>query len=146
MPRVGVSGARIVRAQRGARLALAIAFAAAATGLAAVTGVAGTGAAGGEPAPASFRLENGSVGCRLLSAEELACRADGAETAVVLDASGGSSASDVDVDWDETTPVLLQAQSWWNGAFACGVEDDAVTCTAGDGAATASAGGLGGVR
>jgi hypothetical protein len=26
------------------------------------------------------------------------------------------------------------------------VEDDAVTCTAGDGAATASAGGLGGVR
>jgi len=123
-----------------------IALVAGATGLAAVTGFAGTGGAGREPAPASFRLEDGSVGCRLVSADELVCRADGAETAVMLDASGSSSTSDVEVDWDETTPVLLPAQSWWNGPFACGVEGGAVTCTAGDGAATASPDGLGGVR
>jgi len=51
--------------RRGLRWATTLAVVATATGLAAVSGVAGTGGGHGTPAPAAFRLEDGSVGCRL---------------------------------------------------------------------------------
>ena len=124
-----------------------MAVVAAAAGLAAVSGIAGTGARHGEPAaPAAFRLADGSVGCRFVDAETLACRAAGSDVAAVLAADGSSRAADDAVDWNGATPVLLPAQSWWHGAFSCRVGASVVTCAAGDGAITVERGGLGGVR
>jgi hypothetical protein len=117
-----------------------------ATGLAAVSGVAGTSRSGGEPAPAAFRLEDGSAGCRLLDADTLVCRAAGSDAAAVLAADGSSHPGNVDVDWDDGTPVLLAAESWWHGPFSCRVRGSVVTCAAGDGAVTVESGALGGVR
>jgi hypothetical protein len=131
---------------RGRRWAAALAVASAATGLVAMSGFAGTGGAGGEPAPAGFRLADGSAGCRLLSADELACRAAGADTGVVLHASGASSPERVDAALDPAAPVLLPAQSWWNGPFSCRTRAGEVVCSAGGGAIAVAPGGLGGVR
>jgi len=119
-----------------------IAALAVATTLAAVSGVA----AGGSPALGAFRLEDGSAGCRLLDAKTLACRTAGRAAAAVLVADGSSRAADVAVDWDEDTPVLLPAESWWQGAFSCRARAGAVTCAAGDGAITVAGHALGGVR
>ncbi len=130
---------------RRVRWAATLALVSVAAGVAAVFGLAApTDAA--EPAEAAFRLEDGSVGCRLVSPDQLACRAAGAETAAVLDAEGGSRPDDVTVDLGTAVPVLLPSESWWNGAFSCRVRDGAVTCASGDGAVTVSPGGLGGVR
>ena len=115
---------------------------AAAAALAAAAGVA----AGGSPALGAFRLEDGSVGCRLLDAETLACRAAGRDAAAVLAANGASRAADAAVDWSDDTPVLLPAESWWQGAFSCRVALGLVTCAAGDGAITVAPSGVGGVR
>jgi hypothetical protein len=131
--------------RRGLRWMTALAAVATATGLAAVSGVAGT-RAGGEPAPAAFRLDDGSAGCRLLDAGTLACRAAGSDAAAVLAADGSSHPDDVDVGWDDDTPVLLPAESWWHGAFSCRVRAAVVTCAAADGAITVERGALGGVR
>jgi hypothetical protein len=128
------------------RWSAALAAVAVATGLAAVAGVAGTSRSGGEPAPAAFRLEDGSAGCRLLDRDTLACRAAGSDAAAVLAADGSSHPGDVDVDWDEGTPVLLTAESWWHGPFSCNVRGPVVTCAAADGAVTVERGALGGVR
>jgi hypothetical protein len=110
-----------------------------------VSGVAGTHA-GGAPAPAAFRLADGSAGCRLLDPGTLACRAAGSDAAAVLAADGSSRPEDVDVGWDDGTPVLLAAESWWHGAFSCRVRAAVVTCAAADGAITVERGALGGVR
>ena len=130
----------------GFRWSATLAAGGVATGLAAVSGVAGTGTAGGDPAPGAFRLADGSVGCRLLDAETLACRATGQRAAAVLDADGASREVEVDVDPDAGAPVLLPAESWWQGAFSCRVRADVVTCAAGGGAITVAPGALGGVR
>ena len=127
------------------RWSAALCGVAVATGLAAVSGVAGT-RAGGEPAPAVFRLDDGSAGCRLLDAGTLACRAAESDAAAVLAADGSSHPDDVDVGWDDDTPVLLPAESWWHGAFSCRVRAAVVTCAAADGAITVERGALGGVR
>ena len=132
--------------RRGLRWSATLAAVAAATGLAAVSGFAGTSGATGEPAPAAFRLEDGSAACRLVDASTLACRSSATDAAAVLAADGESHPADVEVAVDETTPVLLPAESWWNGAFSCRVRDAAVTCAAGDGAITVSADAAGGVR
>lgn len=129
----------------GLRWLAALCAVAVATGLAAVSGVAGT-SVGGEPAPAAFRLEDGSAGCRLLDADTVACRAAGNDAAAVLAADGSSHPGDVDVDWDDGTPVLLAAESWWDGPFSCRVRAVVVTCAAADGAITVERGALGGVR
>ena len=118
----------------------------AATALAAVLAAVSGVAAGGSPALGAFRLEDGSIGCRLVDAETLACRAAGRDVAAVLAADGSSRAADVAVDRGEDTPVLLPAESWWQGAFSCRSAGVVVTCSAGDGAITISSGGVGGVR
>jgi hypothetical protein len=129
----------------GFRWATALAAALAVTGLVAVSGVAATGGVDGVPAPAAFRLEDGTVGCVLLDASRLACRAaDGAAAALTDD--GASSPTDADVSWDDSTPVLLPAESWWNGAFSCRVAGAGVACSAGDGAIEVGLGSAGGVR
>ncbi|HSL65669.1 MAG TPA: hypothetical protein VK874_13520 [Gaiellaceae bacterium] len=133
-----------------ARLAVVSAASAVAAGLAGVTSFANTGGAAGEPAAAGFRLADGSVACRV-AAGELACRSADADAAAVLESDGASRVDDVAVEWDDSTPVLLAAESWWAGPFGCrdtGTRDTgaAVTCTAGDGAITVSATALGGVR
>lgn len=140
MPRNGVFGA-----PNAARFATALAAAAAATGLVAVAGSAGTGGAHGEPAAAGFRLADGTVACALVDGA-LACRADGADTAAVLERDGRSRAADVDVPHDASTPVLLRAESWWLGGFSCRVVAESVVCRAGDGAITVAPGVTGGVR
>ena len=130
----------------GLRWSAALCAVAVATGLAAVSGVAGTSRAGGESAPAAFRLEDGSAGCRLLDGDTVACRAAGSDTTAVLAADGSSHPGDVDVDWDDGTPVLLAAESWWDGPFSCRVRAVVVTRAAASGAITVERGALGGVR
>lgn len=97
-------------------------------GLLAVAGTAGTGALGGTPAPAAFRLADGSVGCNYLAGGSIACRAQGESSALVLDSDGGSRVADTPVYWDESTPVLKPSASWWNGAFFCRVEEGRAVC------------------
>jgi hypothetical protein len=128
------------------RLTAAVAAVAGATGLAAVSGVGATGRTGGGPAPAAFRLADHAVGCAVVAPDRLVCRAAGAEAGTALDASGASTATGEPVAWDASTPVLLPAESWWNGPFACRVRGDAVSCSAGGGAISVSTGGAGGVR
>ena len=50
-----------------------------------------------------------------------------------------------DVGWDESTPVLLPGESWWNGDVACVAGEDEVTCSAAGGVLHVSATGAGGV-
>jgi hypothetical protein len=126
----------------GSRWVALLAATAAAAALAAASSVA----AGGSSALGALRLDDGSVGCRLLDAGTLACRGAGRERAVVLAADGSSRAGDVAVDPSEDTPVLLSSESWWQGAFSCRVRAAVVTCTAGGGAITVAPGAVGGVR
>jgi hypothetical protein len=101
----------------------------AAFGLLAVTGLAGTGASAGDPGPAAFRLADGSAGCNFLDSGEIACRATESPSALVLEPDGDvRSDEDVAVTWDETTPVLQAAESWWHGDFACSAADGRLGC------------------
>jgi hypothetical protein len=88
--------------------------AAVALGTLAVSGAARTPGGDGTPAPAAFRLADGS--------------SRPATHAVV---------------WDETTPVLRRTESWWHGGFSCHVEDRLV-CERGNGSISVGAGGVGG--
>ena len=124
--------------------ALAIAVAVASV-VAVLTGFAGAEAAGGEPAPASFRVEDGSAACGFLESGALACRARGGEAAVVLEPDGSSHPADLDVRWDASTPVLLAAQSWWSGDVRCRPAAGALSCSRAGGAIFVDAGGIGGV-
>jgi hypothetical protein len=106
--------------------------------VAAFAAVAATGDSEGTPAAAAFRLEDGSAGCNYRASGELACRAAGDESAVVLEPSGESRVeADAIVAWDESTPVLLASESWWNGSVACRVSPPRIVCAAGDGAISA---------
>jgi hypothetical protein len=103
-------------------------------GLAAVAAIAGTGDPGGTPAAAAFRLEDGSAACNYRASGEIACRAAEARAAVVLEPSGATRVEpDAVVAWDETTPVLLASESWWNGAVSCRVSAPRIVCAAGEG-------------
>lgn len=97
-------------------------------GLIAMTGLAGTGAPGGDPAPAAFRLADGSAGCNFLESEEIACRAVGSPSALVLGRDGDVRSEDVAVSWNDETPVLQAAESWWHGDFSCGLMDGRLAC------------------
>ena len=101
-------------------------------GLLAVTGVAGT-AGKGEPAPAAFRLADGSAGCNFLASGVIACRAMGAPSAVVLEPDGDVRPDDVTVTWNDATTVLQPAESWWHGGFSCSAADGRISCATASG-------------
>ena len=117
-----------------------------ACGLLAVTGIASTGLPSGDPAPAGFRLADGSAGCRLVSSHELACRTQGIGASVVLATDGSSRVTPVDVVWTRATPVLRAGQQWWHAGFVCRVDRGRVHCSAGDGSVSAGRARIGGVR
>ena len=122
-------------ALRGRSLLRAVTVAAAMTifGLLAMTGVAGTGAAGGDPAPAAFRLGDGSAGCNFLASGELACRAAGSPTALVLEGDSGVRSANVAVNWNDSTPVLGASESWWHAGVNCRVHAGRLACSTADG-------------
>jgi hypothetical protein len=123
------------------RIMLLTLLAALAGGLLAVSGAAMTSSAG-EPAPAAFRLADGSAGC-VFDGSQLACSSRTGAT-VVLDEDGSSRPADESVDWDASTPVLRRAESWWHGGFGCRVDDDDIVCERDNGSIDVSAGGVGG--
>jgi hypothetical protein len=138
MRRTGIRG-------RAGRFVLAGALAVVAFGALAVAGGAGTSTPGGQPATAAFRLGDGSVACDYADGR-VACSAVGRDSAVVLEPDGSSHEGDVgDVGWDESTPVLLPGESWWNGDVSCVAREDEVTCSAADGVLHVRADGAGGV-
>lgn len=110
-------------------------------GTVAVSGNARTGEAGGIPAPAAFRLSDGSAGCAF-DGSRIACSAVGGR-GVVLEEDGGSHPATSAVTWDETTPVLQRAESWWHGGFSCRV-DGGIVCERGNGSISVGAEGVGG--
>lgn len=107
----------------------------AAFGLLAVTGLAGTGASAGDPAPAAFRLADGSAGCNFLDSGEIACRATGSPSTLVLSPDGSVRDDDVTVSWNDATPVLQSAESWWHGDFSCSVPEGRLACASRTGGA-----------
>jgi hypothetical protein len=120
------SSVRVRRIGAAAVLALAVG------GVLAVSGIAGTGESG-QPAPAGFRLVDGSAGCAYGPDGTVACRAAGAPSAVVLEPDGDSRSDDREVGWDATTPVLLPGESWWNGDVSCRAGEGEIECAAGTG-------------
>ena len=112
-----------------------------AVGILAVSGAART-PADGKPAPAAFRLSDGSAGCAF-DGTRLACATASLPAGVVLEADGSSRPAARAVVWDETTPVLKRTESWWHGGFSCRVEVRLV-CERGNGSISVGAGGVGG--
>jgi hypothetical protein len=125
--------------RRGFLIAL---IAAVALGTLAVSGAARTPGAEGTPAPAAFRLSDGSAGCAF-DGTRLACATASLPTGVVLEADGSSRPEARAVVWDETTPVLKRTESWWHGGFSCRVEARLV-CERGNGSISVGVGGVGG--
>ena len=111
-------------------------------GTAAVSGTARTPGAGvGSPAPAAFRLSDGSAGCAF-DGSRIACATSGGR-GVVLEADGSSHPAPKAVTWNDATPVLRRTASWWHGGFSCHVEGDLV-CERENGSISVGAGGIGG--
>ena len=123
------------------RITLFTLLAALAGGLLAVSGAARPGAAG-EPAPASFRLMDGSAGCTF-DGSRLACSSRAGATAV-LEEDGSSHPSDQSVTWEGTTPVLRRTESWWHGGFSCRVAGDEIVCERGNGSIAVGGRSIGG--
>jgi hypothetical protein len=94
-------------------------------GLLAVSGGAQPSASG-EPAPAAFRLLDGSAGCSF-DGSRLACSSRTGRTAV-LESDGSSHPSAEAVEWDASTPVLRRTESWWHGGFSCRVAGEEILC------------------
>ena len=127
------------------RFALAGAVALVTCGALAMAGGAGTSTPGGRPVTASFRLGDGSVACDYAGGR-VACSAVGRDSAVVLEGDGSSHEGSVgEVAWDDSTPVLLPGESWWNGDVSCLAGEDEITCSAAGGVLHVSATGAGGV-
>ena len=123
---------------RGLLIAL---LAAVVLGTLAVSSGARTPGLGGMPAPAAFRLSDGSAGCAF-DGSRLAC-ATAEGRGVVLEADGSSHPAPKAVTWNEATPVLHRTDSWWHGGFSCRVEGG-VVCERGSGSISVGAGGVGG--
>lgn len=115
------------------RFGIAAALPVALGGVLAVAGLAAGTGPSGEPAPAGFRLFDSSAGCAYGSDGTIACRAAGAPSAIVLEPDGDSRFDDREVGWDETTPVLLPGESWWNGDVSCRAGEVEIECAAGTG-------------
>lgn len=86
----------------------------------------------GVPAPASFRLADGSAGCAFDGAK-LACSGAASSPTVVLDDRGRTRAARHRVEWDASTPVLRWTESWFNGVFSCRLDERTILCTTTDG-------------
>jgi hypothetical protein len=110
-----------------------------------LTGFAGAGDRSGATTPASFRLEDGSAACALLPSGEVICSARGGHAAVVLEPDGSSHPSDAELSWDDSTPVLLAAESWWADDVRCRLVAGALSCARGGGAIFVDTGGVGGI-
>ena len=123
---------------RGLLIAL---LAAVVLGVLAVSSGAGTPGLGGMPAPAAFRLSDGSAGCAF-DGSRLAC-ATTEGRGVVLEADGNSHPAAKAVTWNEATPVLHRTDSWWHGGYSCRVSGG-IVCTRGNGSISVGAGGVGG--
>ena len=123
---------------RGLLIAL---LAAVVLGALAVSSGAGTPGLGGRPAPAAFRLSDGSAGCAF-DGSRLAC-ATAEGRGVVLEADGSSRPTPKAVTWNEDTRVLHRTDSWWHGGFSCRVSDG-IVCTRASGSISVGAGGIGG--
>ena len=125
---------------RGLLIAL---LAAVVLGTLAVSGGARTpNADRGRPAPAAFRLSDGSAGCAF-DGSRIACATSSMRMGVVLEADGSSHPAPRAVTWDDTTPVLQRTESWWHGGFSCHVEVRLV-CERGSGSISVGARGIGG--
>jgi hypothetical protein len=111
-------------------------------GLLAVSGTARTPGADGTPAPAAFRLADGSAGC-VFDGERIACRTASMSSAVVLEPDGSSAVADVAVEWNDATRVLRSTESWWHDGYTCRVDDELV-CERGSGTIAVGRGGVGG--
>jgi hypothetical protein len=94
-------------------------------------GATARGTNDGVPAPASFRLGDGSAGC-VFDGAKLSCRGMSASAAVVLDGRGRTRASREPVTWDASTPALHRTESWFNGVFSCRVDDTTIVCSTSD--------------
>jgi hypothetical protein len=103
-------------------------------------GATARGTTEGLPAPASFRLGDGSAGC-VFDGTKLACRGVSTSSTVVLDAEGRTRASRERVEWDGLTPVLRWTESWFNGVFSCHVDVTTIVCSTTDGGLLAVGGG-----
>jgi hypothetical protein len=95
-------------------------------------GATARGTNDGVPAPAAFRLGDGSAGCAF-DGTKLACRSASASLAVVLDDRGRTRSSRQRVKWNASTPVLRRTESWFNGIFSCRVEGEMIVCSTTDG-------------
>jgi hypothetical protein len=129
MGRTGTKG-RFLHARRAVGVAV---IAIALVGVLAVSGLAGTSHSSGAPPAAEFRLADGSTACNYADGS-ISCRATGAEAGIVLERDGDSHADDRFVGWDDTTPVLLPGESWWNGDVSCrALGESEVVCSAAGG-------------
>jgi hypothetical protein len=99
------------------------------TGLAAVSSAALPSGRVGDPAPASFRLPDGTAGCRFYASGEIACRAAGTASSLVLEPDGNSLITHRDVVWDADTPIVRANESWWNGSVSCRVFRTTIACS-----------------
>jgi hypothetical protein len=129
MRRTGTKGQPLPARRTAGVAALALAVG----GVLAVTGLAGTGASGGDPAPAAFRLPDGSVACNYEDGT-VACRADSAPSVLVLEPDGSSHDDEGrHIAWDSSTPVLLPGESWWHGDVSCRASVHEIVCATGTG-------------
>lgn len=111
------------------KLGVLFVIASALAGLAAVSSAALPSGPFGEPAPASFRLPDGSAGCRFFASGEIACRAADTASSLVLKPDGNSLIAHRDVAWSDETPVLRRDESWWNGSVSCHISRGAIACS-----------------
>jgi hypothetical protein len=95
-------------------------------------GATARGTDSGSPAPAAFRLGDGSAGC-VFDGTRLACSSRSSAAGVVLDAQGRTRASRERVAWDASTPVLQWTEGWFNGVFTCKVDGTTIVCSTVDG-------------
>jgi hypothetical protein len=112
-------------------------------GLLAVSGTARTLGADGTPAPAAFKLADGSAGC-VFDGERIACKTASMTSAVVLEPDGSSAVEDVEVDWNDTTLVLRSTESWRHDGYSCRVAESELLCERGSGTIAVGRGGAGG--
>lgn len=99
------------------------------TGLAAVAGIASTQGVAGTPAPASFRLAGGSVGCAFDADGAVTCSAREGAVARRLEPDGSSGAPGSGQAWAAGARVLLAGERWVHGEVSCLAGRAAIACS-----------------